>query len=243
MRDQRVRTNPAAESGGEPAAEATRVKLLDAAAEVFAEAGYQRATIREICSRAGVNSALVNYHFGDKLELYSEMLRRLVAAMRVEAVRAALHQDAPPERILRDAITARLRGASAGDQAGWLFKILTHEIAQPTPAMTRIVNGVARPLYNQLCEIVGALLGLPADHEQTRLCTHSVMGQVIFYVLAGPFLVRLWPELKMTPEQLDRIAGHITDFSLAYLRQARAPGTGSAGRRQAARTGGRRTRK
>ena len=32
---------------------------------------------------------------------------------------------------------------------------------------------------------------------------------------------RLWPELTMTPEQLDRIADHIADFSLSYLNSAR----------------------
>ncbi len=219
MAQRNTRTKQA--TTGEATADDTRAKLLEAAGEVFAEVGYHRATVREICARAGVNSALVNYHFGDKLALYSEVLQGMVGAARIEAVRAALNQKAPAENILRDVIHARLRGASSGDQRGWLFRILANEIAQPTPAMTRIVNGVSRPLYNQVCEVVGELIGLPSDDEKTRLCTHSVMGQVIIYVLAGPFLGRLWPELKMTPEQLDRIADHITDFSLAYLRQVR----------------------
>jgi AcrR family transcriptional regulator len=210
-------TRPASEL----AAESTRAKLLDAAAQVFAEVGYPRATIREICARAGVNGALVNYHFGDKLELYAETLQRLVSAARIEAVRAALNQKAPPETILREAIRARLRGVATGDQSGWLFRILAHELTQPTPAMTRVVKSVLRPLYNRVYEIVGALIGLPAADEQTRLCAHSIMGQVITYVLARPILARLWPDMKMTPEKLDRIADHIADFSLAYLRQAR----------------------
>ena len=201
--------------------EATRKRLLDAAAEVFAEIGYHRATVRDICARAGVNGALVNYHFGDKLELYTQVLQGLFSAARIEAVRAALNQKAPPETILREVVKARLRGVAASDQKGWLFRILTHEVAQPTPAMARIINTVSRPLYNQLCETVGTLIGLPGADEQTRLCAHSILGQVMFYVLARPLLNRLWPDLKMTPEQLDRIAGHITDFSLAYLRQVR----------------------
>jgi len=32
--------------------------------------------------------------------------------------------------------------------------------------------------------------------------------------------MRLWPELEMKQEQVDRIAKHIGDFSLTYLRQA-----------------------
>jgi len=178
--------NGTAEPVREIAAEATRKRLLDAAAEVFAEVGYHRATVRDICSRAGVNGALVNYHFGDKLELYTQVLQGLFSASKIEAVRAAFNQKAPPETILRDVVKARLRGVAASDQKGWLFRILTHEIAQPTPAMARIINTVSRPLYNQMCEIIGTLTGLPAADEKTRLCAHSIMGQVMFYVLARP---------------------------------------------------------
>jgi TetR/AcrR family transcriptional regulator, regulator of cefoperazone and chloramphenicol sensitivity len=207
-----------AESKNAAVTDITRCKLLNAAAEVFAEVGYHRATVREICARAGVNGALVNYHFGDKLELYSDVLRRMLSAARIDAVQAALKRKAPPEDILRHVIKARLRGAVSGDQTGWLFRILAHEMAHPTPAIKRIMNSVSQPIYNQLCEVVGALLNLPGDNAKTRLCAQSVMGQVILYVLAGPFLSRLWPELKMAPDQIDHIADHIADFSLAYLK-------------------------
>jgi len=224
-------------AANEPAAEDTRAKLLDAAAEVFAEVGYQGATIRKICARAGVNGALVNYHFGNKLELYAQVLQRMVSIAQIEAVRAAFNQKAPPETILREAIKVRLRGIAAGDHSGWLFRILAHEITQPTPAMRHVIDSVLRPLYNQLHEIVGALIGLPAADEQTRLCGHSIMGQVIIYALASPVLARLWPDMKMTPKNMEGIADHITDFSLAYLQQARGM------RQQAAKAAGGRNRK
>jgi len=59
----------------------TREKLIEAAGQVFAERGFQEATVREICSRAGTNGAAVNYHFGDKLGLYTEVLRSSIFAL------------------------------------------------------------------------------------------------------------------------------------------------------------------
>ncbi len=88
--------------------------------------------------------------------------------------------------------------------------------------MSRILNKVSRPVYERLPELVGEIVDLPPSRETTRLCTHSVMGQIFLYVKAGPVLMRFWPELKMTPAQLDRIADHIADFSLAYLRDVRS---------------------
>jgi AcrR family transcriptional regulator len=184
--------------------------------------------------KAGANVAAVNYHFGDKLGLYTDVLEQSVRAAQIEAVHNALDQTAPPEDILRAVIRARLRGVCRGDLPDWHFRIMVHELAQPTPALAQLINKVSRPIYERLLELIGRIINLPANHEQTRLCTNSVMGQILLYVLAAPLLARVWPELKMTPEQVERIADHIADFSLAYLRVV-----GAAGReiRPAARAG------
>jgi TetR/AcrR family transcriptional regulator, regulator of cefoperazone and chloramphenicol sensitivity len=198
----------------------TREKLLDIAGQVFAERGYYAATIRDICKRAGANVAAVNYHFGDKLGLYTEVLGGLAHAAQLERMRTALDQKASPQEMLRNVIRARIQGLQRGNLPEWHFQIVAREFAQPTPAMSRMINQVSRPMYERLLELVGSIIGLAPDQEKTRLCVHSIMGQILLYVLAGPVLVRLWPQLKMTPEQTDRIADHIADFSLAYLQEA-----------------------
>lgn len=202
------------------AADRTRAKLLDAAGEVFAERGYYDATVRQICARAGANVAAVNYHFRDKLGLYTEVLRQTVGAVQNEAIRKALDDEAAPEEKLRHAIRAMFQKMCGADRPDVRFGLMAHELAHPTPALSRVIDEAIRPIYSRLREIIGTILRLPSDNETTRLCTISVVGQIVHYAHARPVLALLWPELKMTPRQVDQIANHIADFSLAYIRVA-----------------------
>jgi AcrR family transcriptional regulator len=199
----------------------TRDKLLDVAGHIFADRGYRVATIREICDAAGANVAAVNYHFGDKLGLYTEVVQQSARAAELEAIRSALDLHAPPEEILRAVIHARMRSIYRGDRPDWHFRILAHELAQPTPAIRRLVNKIGRPLFLRLLKLIGGMIGLPPDHDKTRLCAISILGQILAYVFATPLLAGVWPELKMTSEQVHRIADHIADFSLSYIQSFR----------------------
>jgi AcrR family transcriptional regulator len=54
---------------------ATRAQIADAARELFVRHGYRGTTIRAIAVAAGVDSALISYHFGSKQGLFGEVMR------------------------------------------------------------------------------------------------------------------------------------------------------------------------
>jgi AcrR family transcriptional regulator len=197
----------------------TRNKLLDSAGQVFADSGYHAATIREICARAGVNVALVNYHFGDKLELYTEVLRHSIGASKNGLIQQALLSTEPPVEALRELILAMLHRVCRADRPGWHFRLMVHELAQPTPAMSAVIDETMGPVYERFCKLIGDILKLAPDHDTTRLCAHSVIAQIVHYVHSRHVIARLWPDLELDAERIAQIAAHITDFSLAYLRE------------------------
>jgi TetR/AcrR family transcriptional regulator, regulator of cefoperazone and chloramphenicol sensitivity len=206
----------------------TRNKLIEAAGEVFADAGYQNATVREICARAGANVASVNYHFGDKLGLYTELLKTAAGAGEVPAIEHTL--DAPtPEEALRRFLHAMFRQMSRADRPSWYMKVMAHEIAQPTEALPAVVKHVIKPKAQVLCSIVGRLIDRPPLDPKTRRCAHSIMGQVMHYLHARPVITLLWPDFKSTP--IEEVADHITEFSLEALKGIRLK-SGSAARKR-----------
>src|SRR6476659_9682704 len=59
----------------------TRERLIDVSARLFAERGFSKVTVREICQRAHANVAAVNYHFGGKTGLYDEVVGAAIRTM------------------------------------------------------------------------------------------------------------------------------------------------------------------
>lgn len=143
-------------------------------------------------------------------------------AVQLEAVRNVLDQSAPPEDILRTLIRTRLQSIAGEDVPGWHSRLLAHELLQPTPAFRQLLKNVARPTYRRLLDLIGEMIGLPPNDDHTRLCAISVVGQVLAYDLPGPLLTEIWPELRMTPDAVERVADHIADFSLSYLQNFRS---------------------
>ncbi|OYW17241.1 MAG: hypothetical protein B7Z55_12925 [Planctomycetales bacterium 12-60-4] len=79
----------------------TKQRLLNSAGQIFAEKGFEAASVREICQRAEANIAGVHYHFGDKRQLY-------VAAVKV--AQCAQSDEIPfPDWPAEMPATARLR--------------------------------------------------------------------------------------------------------------------------------------
>ncbi len=80
-----------------------RDRILDAALDVFAEYGYDGTSTREICKRAGVNVAALNYHWGSKESLWLAVCD-VVARQVMRATRDCLDPASPVDVAVRDLI-------------------------------------------------------------------------------------------------------------------------------------------
>ncbi len=201
----------------------TRERLLAAAFEVFAEHGYEAATIREICGRADANVAAVHYHFGDKRRLYEAIYGTLFETLRQRRT-AFLPPEAPADERLQVYIRALFEeifccGGDSSRQVQ-LSTIYLSEMAHPTEVLDRIVSEHLEPDARELYSIVGELLGVPVDDELTLDCAASIIGQILYYYHAGPIISRLHPQRVPVPDRLDALIQQVWVFSLGGIERA-----------------------
>lgn len=107
----------------------SRKQVFTAAAAEFAERGYEAAGVDRVASKAGVNKAMIYYHFRSKLGVYTEVLRDMFLALGTRARTLADGPGSPADKM--DAwIVAIVEEASARP---WFPPIMLREIAAGFP--------------------------------------------------------------------------------------------------------------
>jgi AcrR family transcriptional regulator len=120
----------------------TQARILDAAAQLFLTAGYERTTVRAVASAAGVDAGLVMHYFGSKQELF----RQVIDAAPIPEVSGTPGQAA--EQIL-----ATLAGRLANEPTASLA-VLRSMLTNPEAASV-ISDGMAR-YQAQIAEAIPA---------------------------------------------------------------------------------------
>ena len=114
-----------------------REKLLAAGTELFAAQGFAGVSIRELATAAGVNRALVSYHFGGKAGLYESVItaqyERLVG--KFEAIAASTATVEEKVRMYADVI----RRNHTEDQP-LMARLIQGELTSPTACLENVVR-------------------------------------------------------------------------------------------------------
>jgi AcrR family transcriptional regulator len=204
-------------SASTPVPRDSRETLLAVAGEIFAESGYEAATVKEITDRAGVNVASVNYYFRDKLGLYTEVLRRTLHQGRM-AVPPEAAGLSPEERLTRY-IRSFMNSIVAVGRPSWCGRLMIRELIKPTPALPQMVEEIIRPNFQLLRELIADVAGAPLAESTLDLLTHGVHAQCVHWKLSRCVFPYLWPDLRLDEVEVARIANHIATFSIAGIRE------------------------
>ncbi|HET6971522.1 MAG TPA: TetR/AcrR family transcriptional regulator [Phenylobacterium sp.] len=202
----------------------TRTKILKAAERLFGERGYDGVSLREITAAAGVDLALINYHFQTKENLFAQVLARrstIVARdrfSRLDAARAegrALTLDAILAAFF-DPIFERLARPSRGWRAyGRLIAQVTIE-QRHVAIVTQEHDPTARTFIAALGEV------LPTLSKDTLIHGYLLMiGAMIQYLAQTDRLVRL-SDQRLPADDFATAEQMLTDFVRGGLRELEA---------------------
>ena len=196
----------------------TRTRVLSIATRLFAARGFEKVTVREICREAEANVAAVNYHFGDKMGLYREVLGQAITEMQATTEAARLEGEGrSSDEKLRAYVVVFLRRVVGQSRDGWIHQLMAHEMADPTAALDMVIDQVIRPRMAYLSELVADLLSVPVDDPKVLRCVLSVQSQ-FHALMMNPVARKVAPHFTSDSTTIEAWAEHIYSFSLSGIR-------------------------
>ena len=197
---------------------------------MFGEQGFDRATGKEICCRAGVNTAGVNYHFGGMEGLYVAVVRKAHGRLLTLAAISAAIVDKTDAKAKLRAIIELLVGAITGPAAtSWVLRVIGREVVAPSPALRSLRAKELFPRATILKSVVAELMELSPNHPAVDRGCISVIGPCLMLVVFDRrMLRRMFPALDLDPEIASPLIDHLVAFSLAGLEAVRNLTDGSA---------------
>ena len=204
----------------------TRDRIMHAAGPIFADKGFEGATVREICLAANVNVASINYHFGDKQKLYHETVLYAHSCCH-DSVQKPDRPSSDSSIQLQNLIEQILFSMVVNENGPWQVRLLTNEIQHPTDTCRQLVRDHFRPFLVELSEAITnvAQKAIPSDVLSTLAM--SIIGQCMIYRFAPETHAMTFcsdSEMefgqKQEPINLTKLAEIITRFSIAGIRAA-----------------------
>lgn len=173
----------------------TRDALLDAATQVFARDGFHAVSLREIAQVAGVNQALIGYHFRNKEGLYLAVFERIVTQIRLridpiaDEIDAVLKkpEDTPSSKARSDRYIAPLLRLTDGmvalmahEQSAPWSQMILREQHSPTAAFSVLYDGFMGRVLKLLTQLVQRLRGSDSITE-AHLLVVTILGQALVF--------------------------------------------------------------
>ncbi len=195
----------------------SRERILAVAEEVFLVSGFDGVSIRQLTEAAGVNIALVNYHFGSKRNLYLEALRHKFSAVsemkcaQLQQQLAALEEPGLPQVV--SAYVTLYLGSDEDAQATQKFlKLISRHLADDDDAMELLFAELIAPIHLLVRNALGQICPEMGD-EKLSLCIGSMTGQIFHYLR----FQHAFQTLLGSPGDgalRDAMVQHIIDFSM-----------------------------
>ena len=196
----------------------TKTKIIKTAEELFAINGFHHTSLRTITSKAGVNLAAVNYHFGSKEALLEAILDRHLLPLneirlkKMEAVAAqAAESDTKPdvEEVMRCFTEPTLGLLHKDSESGHFRMLIGRSMSDPDQTVRQLFLERIKVVFDRLVDLL--CLAMPHRSRETVIWKFrfavGAMSHVLSFQHKGPL-----PGSSGTHKSLDEVIEMLTEF-------------------------------
>jgi len=195
----------------------TKDRILAAAETLFAQRGFDGASLRQLTAIAGVNLAAVNYHFGSKEKLVEQVFRRRLDALNQRRLAALARVAELDGTTLEDVLEAYIRPALelSRDNHGALFmRVLARAFAEHDDTLRQFLSENYGHVVRQFTAEFARLL--PQLSKAELYWRIDLVTGALTHAMSGFGLIRRKDDVSETAHHEQTVA-HLVRFAAAGL--------------------------
>lgn len=194
-----------------------RNKILLTALALFAEFGFERATVRQIAKLARVNISAISYYFGDKVGLYKAAYTEPMGSPKDDI---ALF-DSPNltlEQALNGLFSGFIEPLKQNKYVAFCIRLHMREMVEPTGLWQQEIDDGIQPYQHALNLVLQNHLGLlTIDDDCHRLSTSIVAMGVHLYV-GREVIEKICPQMINTDQALMQTQLRLVMFAMSMIK-------------------------
>jgi AcrR family transcriptional regulator len=195
----------------------TKNRILSAAESLFAQRGFDGASLRQLTAAAGVNLAAVNYHFGSKEKLVEQVFRRRLDALNSQRLSALGAIAGAESTTIEDVLAAFIRPAldMSHDVSGSLFiRVLARAFAEHDDTLRQFLSDNYGHVMRQFTAEFARLL--PQLSKQELYWRIDLVSGALTHAMSGFGMIQRKSEVSEHVHR-EQIAQHLIGFAVAGL--------------------------
>ncbi len=191
-----------------PTKPGTRASLIAAGLSLFGHKGFDGTSTRDLAALAKTNVASISYHFGSKqglreacaMDVVDRVSRALDRALSIPT--DGLSAIETIERLIRALVDQIVGAPESADMVAFMLR----EITEPGEIADEIYQRFIEPRHQLLCMLWSKATGRDPQDIDVKLAVFALVGQVLYFRIAAPFVLRRMSWTTLGPDEKQRIA-------------------------------------
>ncbi|CAB3791098.1 CerR family C-terminal domain-containing protein [Pararobbsia alpina] len=220
-------------AGGYVRGDETRLRIIEAAIELFGEHGFEGASTRDIAARAGVNAPALQYYFENKEGVFracaeyiaDDVWRKFepVVAHATEVLRGEADAEALIDAFVRiqEVIADRMivKANTSGALNPRLFFAREQAGHEPSVASEVLTQRLRKPVNDVGAQLIARITGMAADNPVTLIRMFSLQGQLLMFHAAPRTTLGLLGWKEIDAEKGELLKATVREQTRILLRQ------------------------
>jgi len=213
-----------------PRGDATREALIGAAIEIFGRDGFAATGTRAVAEAAGVNQALIAYHFGGKAGLYLAAIEYIVQRVREQVDPLLAEIDAElgdaGAGVSADRCLAMLLElldtlvvVMTSEKSGTWARLILKEQQDPSEGFEVLYDGLQGRVIGISTRLIGRIRDINPDSQAANLLALTLFGQVLIFRTGRATVERRTGWRQFTQREIAAVQAQIRRNVTAILTQ------------------------